>query len=139
MTTMKKTAAGAVLGGALLAAGGLGLAHAAPPAAQSVVGDGKVNVTVTAGNEEIGVLQDVSLANAQALAVSACSTAGITTEQLQALDNDGTPLPTTCVGLEGGPTFTFVQNTPGNTENAPGQQRMTPSSPTSPTSPTPSR
>ena len=47
MNTMKKTAAGAVLGGALLAAGGLGLAHAAPPA-QSVVSDGNVNVTVTA-------------------------------------------------------------------------------------------
>jgi hypothetical protein len=60
MNTMKKTAAGAVLGGALLAAGGLGLAHAAPPA-QSVVSDGNVNVTVTAGGQQVGVIRDVSL------------------------------------------------------------------------------
>ena len=55
MNTMKKTAAGAVLGGALLAAGGLGFAHAAPPA-QSVVSDGNVNVTVTAGGQQVGVI-----------------------------------------------------------------------------------
>ena len=51
MNTMKKTAAGAVLGGVLLAAGGFGLAHAAPPA-ESVVNDGRVNVTVTAGGQQ---------------------------------------------------------------------------------------
>ena len=84
MNTMKKTAAGAVLAGALLAAGGLGLAHAAPPA-QSVVSDGNVNVTVTAGGQQVGVIRDVSLASAQALAASACPTAGITPEAFQAL------------------------------------------------------
>ena len=42
MNTMKKTAGGTLLGGSLLVAGGLGLAHAAPPEAQSVVSDGKL-------------------------------------------------------------------------------------------------
>lgn len=134
---MKKTAAGAVIGGAMLAAGGFGLAHAAPPA-QSVVGDDKVNVTVTAGGQEIGVLQDVSLTNAKSLAASACADTGITAESLQALDTDGTPVPGTCAGVDGGPTFTFAQNSPGESENAAGQDATTasttPSSPTTPSS-----
>jgi len=129
---VKLASASAVLGGALLAAGGLGLAHAAPPA-QSVVNDGKVNVTVTANGQQIGVLQDVSLASAEALAASACPSAGITAEAIQALDVNGTPVPGTCAGAEGGLTFTFAQNGPGNSENAPGQNRTTPSSPTTTT------
>jgi hypothetical protein len=116
---VKRASAGAVLGGALLAAGGLGLAHAAPPA-QSVVNDGKVNVTVTAGGLQVGVLQDVSLASAQALAAAACPDAGITADAFQALDVDGTLVPGTCAGVDGGPTFTFAQNSPGQSENAPG-------------------
>ena len=129
---VKLASASAVLGGALLAAGGLGLAHAAPPA-QSVVNDGKVNVTVTANGQQIGVLQDVSLASAEALAASACPSAGITAEAIQALDVNGTPVPGTCAGAEGGLTFTFAQNGPGNSENAPGRNRTTPSSPTTTT------
>ena len=129
---VKLASASAVLGGALLAAGGLGLAHAAPPA-QSVVNDGKVNVTVTANGQQIGVLQDVSLASAEALAASACPSAGITAEAIQALDVNGTPVPGTCAGVDGGLTFTFAQNGPGNSENAPGQNRTTPSSPTTTT------
>ena len=109
MNTMKKTAAGAVLGGALLAAGGLGLAHAAPPA-QSVVSDGNVNVTVAAGGQQVGVIKDVSLGSAQALAASACPTAGITPEAFQALDANGTEVPGTCASLGSGLTFTFAQN-----------------------------
>jgi hypothetical protein len=140
MNTMKKTAAGAVLGGALLAAGGLGLAHAAPPApaAQSVVDDGKINVTVTADGHEIGVIQDVSLENAQSLVNSACANAGITAEAFRALDTNGTPVPGTCAqaGVDGGLTFTFAQNQPGNSELAPGQNK--PVSPNSTPSPTPS-
>jgi hypothetical protein len=140
VNTAKKTAAGAVLGGALLAAGGLGLAHAAPPA-QSVVGDGKVNVTVTANGQQVGVLQDVSLASAQALVASACPNAGITTEALQALDTNGTPVPGTCEAANNGPTFTFAQNGTGNSENAPGQTRTstTPSSPSAAATTTSSR
>jgi hypothetical protein len=126
---VKLASAGAVIGGALLAAGGLGLAHAAPPA-ESVVNDGKVNVTVTAGVQQVGTLDDVSLASAEALAASACPAAGITAEAIQALDVNGTPVPGTCSAAEGGLTFTFAQNGPGNSENAPGQNRTTPSSPT---------
>ena len=117
---VKRASACTVFGGALLAAGGFGLAHAAPPA-ESVANDGKVNVTVTAGGQQVGVLQDVSLASAEALAASACPNAGITAEALLALDVNGTAVPGTCAGVDGGPTFTFAQNSPGNSENAPGQ------------------
>ena len=72
MNTMKKTAAGTLLGGSLLVAGGLGLAHAAPPEAQSVVGDGKLNVTLSVDGQKLGVIQDVTLANAQSLASGVC-------------------------------------------------------------------
>jgi hypothetical protein len=127
---VKLASASAVFGGALLAAGGFGLANAAPPA-QSVVNDGKINVTVTAGGQQVGVLEDVSLASAEALAESACPTAEITAEALQALDVNGTALPGTCAGAEGGLTFTFAQNSPGQSENAPAQgPTTTPSSST---------
>ncbi|WP_101948431.1 hypothetical protein [Mycobacterium sp. 3519A] len=126
---VKLASAGAVLGGALLAAGGLGLAHAAPPA-ESVVNDAKINVTVTADGQQVGTLQDVSLASAEALAASACPSAGITTQALQALDVSGTPVPGSCAAAEGGLTFTFAQNSPGQSENAPGQNELEPSSPT---------
>jgi hypothetical protein len=143
-TIVKNATAGAVLGGSLLAAAGLGLAHAAPPA-QSVVADGKINVTLTAGGQQVGVLQDVSLASAQALVASACPDAGITAEALGALDVNDTPVPGTCAGVDGGLTFTFAQNGPGNSENAPGQTRgstatTTPSSSTTaPPATTPAR
>jgi hypothetical protein len=131
-TIVKKAAVGAVFGGSLLAAGGLGLAHAAPPA-QSVLNDGKVNVTVTAGGQQVGVLQDVSLVSAEVLATSACPNAGINAAALQALDVNGTAVPGTCAGTDGALSFTFAQNSPGNTENAPGQSpaTTTPSSSTS--------
>jgi hypothetical protein len=128
-TIVKNAAAGAVLGGSLVAAAGLGLAHAAPPA-QSVVNDGKVNVTVTAGGQQIGVLQDVSLVSAETLAASACPAADITAQALQALDVDGTPVPGTCAGVDGGLSFTFAQNGPGNSENAPGQNSSSTTPPT---------
>ena len=134
---VKRASAGAVLGGALLAAGGLGLAHAAPPA-DPVVNDGKVSVTVTAGTQQIGVLHDVSLTSAEALAASACPNAGVTPEALQALDVNGTAVPGTCAGVDGGLTFTFAQNGLSNSENAPGQNptSTTPSSSTTPTTTT---
>jgi len=121
---VKLVSASAVFGGALLAAGGFGLANAAPPA-KSVVNDGKINVTVTADGQQVGVLQDVSLTSAEALAASACPNAEITPMAIQALDVNGTAVPGTCAGVEGGPTFTFAQNSPGQSENAPGQNPMT--------------
>jgi hypothetical protein len=121
---VKLASASAVFGGALLAAGGFGLANAAPPG-QSVVNDGKVNVTVTAGGQQVGVLQDVSLVSAEALAKSACPDAGIAPAAIQALDVNGTAVPEPCAGAAGGPTFTFAQNSPGQSENAPGQSPVT--------------
>ena len=137
MNTMKKTAAGAVLGGALLAAGGFGLAHAAPEAAAPVVNDGKVNVTVTSDGQEVGILQGVTLAKAQSLTASACANSGINTEALKALDTDGTPVPGTCASLDGRLSFAFAQNTPDSS----GQSGTTSSSSTSttPTTTTSSR
>jgi hypothetical protein len=133
---VKLASASAVLGGALLAAGGFGLANAAPPA-QSAVNDGKVNVTVTAGGQQIGVLEDVSLASAEALANSACPTVEITAETLEALDVNGTAVPGTCASGEG-LTFTFAQNSPGQSENAPAESpTTTPSNSTA--APTPAR
>ncbi|OBA85492.1 hypothetical protein A5662_00155 [Mycobacteriaceae bacterium 1482268.1] len=138
MNTMKKTAAGAVLGGALLAAGGFGLAQAAPEA-ESVVSDGKLNVTVKADNQEIGVLQNVTLAKAQTLVASACANA-ISADALKALDTDGTAVPA-CTSPESGLSFAFTQNSPGNSANAPGQQNGSTSSssttPSTPSSPSP--
>jgi hypothetical protein len=136
MNATKKTAAAAMIGGGLLAAGGLGLAHAAPPA-QSVANDGKVNVTVTAGGQQVGVLQDVSLTSAEALVASTCPDAGITAQVLNDLDVNGTPVPGTCAGANGGVSFTFSQNGPGNSENAPGQN--TPSTTTTTTTTTTAR
>ncbi|MFG1930294.1 hypothetical protein ACGFK1_06510 [Mycobacterium sp. NPDC048908] len=136
---VKLASAGAVLGGALLAAGGLGLAHAAPPA-ESVANDGKVNISVTAGGQQVGTLEDASLANAEALAASACPSAGINAEAIRALDANGTPVPGTCAGPEGGLTFTFAQNGAGQSENAPGQSpATTPSSSTTTPSSTTAR
>jgi hypothetical protein len=134
MNTMKKTATGAVLGGALLAAGGFGLAHAAPPAQPSVLNDGKVNVTVTVNGQEIGVIRDVTLTNAESLATSACGNAGITADALKALDANGTPVPGTCAGVDGGPTFTFAQNTPGESPPASSSSTTTSTTPTTTTS-----
>jgi hypothetical protein len=121
---VKLASASAVFGGALLAAGGFGLANAAPPA-QSVLNDGKVNVTVTADGQQVGVLQDVSLASAETLATSACPSAEISAAAIQALDVNGTAVPGTCAGAEGGVTFTFAQNSPGQSENAPAQSPLT--------------
>lgn len=126
MNTLKKTAAGTVLGGALLVGGGLGLAHAAPPAPEAQnAGDGMVNVTVNANGQEIGVLRDVTVANAATLAASMCPVAGIDTNALTNLDVSGTVPTNPCVGMNG-LSFSFGQNVTaaegnGNSGNAPGQ------------------
>jgi hypothetical protein len=88
------------------------------PAQPSVLNDGKVNVTVTVNGQEIGVIRDVTLTNAESLATSACGNAGITADALKALDANGAPVPGTCAGVDGGPTFTFAQNTPGESPPA---------------------
>lgn len=124
-STVKKTAAGTALGGAMLVAGGLSLAHAAPPAPQAgVAADGKVSVTVTSPTgERIGILQDVSLANAATLVTSMCPISGITEANLTDLDVNGTAVTQVCTAM-GGLSFTFGQN--GVSEGPPGQPATPP-------------
>ena len=99
----------------------------------SVLNDGKVNVTVTVNGQEIGVIRDVTLTNAESLATSACGNAGITADALKALDANGTPVPGTCAGVDGGPTFTFAQNTPGESPPASSSSTTTSTTPTTTT------
>ena len=139
MNTLKKTAAGTVLGGALLVGGGLGLAHAAPsvPEAQAA-GDGMVNVTVSANGQEIGVIRDVTVANAASLATSVCPVARIESNALTNLDLSGT-VPAPCTGMTG-LSFTFGQNVQAaeaapqgaESQSAPGQNEATATTPASP-------
>lgn len=140
MNKIKKTAAGVILGGSMLAAGGLSLAHAAPPESQSFVGDGKLNVTVSVNGQEIGVMQDVSLASATTLATTVCPAQDLAgaLPQLDANQVESVPV---CTTGTAGLSYTFSQNTaltgPGNSANAPGQNRNTATVPpsASPTTP----
>ncbi len=133
MNTLKMTAAGTILGGALLVGGGLGLAQAAPQA-QGIAGDGAVNVTVSANGQQVGVLQDVSLANAAALAGTVCPTAVIDNAALTRLDADGTKPADPCTSSTG-LSFTFAQNSPGQSEGAPGRNPESPTTVTTQPSP----
>ncbi|WP_059016031.1 hypothetical protein [Mycobacterium sp. M26] len=132
MNTITKTAAGTLLGGSLLVAGGLSLAHAAPPQAQSVVGDGKVNVTLSVDGQQLGVIQEVSLAGAQSLATAVCPGEDLSV-RLPELDTNQVQTLPACDSATGGLSYTFTQNSPGNSETAPGQNR-----PAAPTTPAPS-
>jgi hypothetical protein len=129
MNTMKKTAVGAALGGSMLVAAGLGLAHAAPPQAQSVVGDSKLNVTLTVDGQQLGTIQDVSLTSAQSLATAVCPGEDLSA-RLSDLDTNLIQAVPACNSVTGGLSYTFTQNG-GAAEVAPAQ------SPT-PITPTPS-
>ena len=126
MNTMKKTAVGAALGGSMLVAGGLGLAHAAPPEAQSVVGDGKLNITLNVDGQRLGVIQDVSLASAQSLATAVCPVDNLS-PRLADLDTNLIQALPACNSVTGGLSYTFTQNG-GAAEVAPAQS-PTPISP----------
>ena len=147
MNMLKKTAAGTLFGGALLV--GAGLAHAAPSAPQAqTIGDGMVNVTVSVNGQEIGVIRDVTLANAVSLSASVCPTSMIDLPALTNLDTNGTVPVNPCNGLMG-LSYAFSQNTDvsaeapgqngerGASENAPGQNRDTETTPPSATPSTP--
>ncbi len=140
MNTMKKTAAGVILGGSMLAAGGLSLAHATPPESQTFVGDGKLNVTVEVDGQQIGVIQDVTVASATTLATAVCPGQDLAAA-LPQLDANQVQTVPVCAGSTAGLSYTFSQNTgltgPGNSENAPGQNRNTATTPpsASPTTP----
>jgi hypothetical protein len=130
LNTLKKTAGGTLLGAALLVGGGLGLAHAAPPAPEAqTAGDGVINVTVSANGQEVGVLRDITVTNAAALATSVCPAAGIDTNALTNLDVSGTVPVNPCSGATG-LAFSFAQNVAtaegaheGNSQYAPGQNK----------------
>jgi hypothetical protein len=127
MNTMKKTAAGAVLGGAVLVAGGFGLAHAAPPETQSVVGDGKLNVTLNVDGQRLGVIQDVTLANAQSLASAVCPLDDLS-PRLADLDTNVIQAVPACNSVTGGLSYTFTQN--GGAAEVPPAESPTPMTPT---------
>lgn len=121
MNTLKKTAAGTLFGGALLVGGGIGLAHAAPPAPEAqTAGDGLVDVTLISNGQQIGVIQDVTLANAVSLAATVCPTSMIDLPALTNLDTNGTAPVNPCNGLMG-LSFVFSQNGQSGSEGAPGQ------------------
>lgn len=127
MNTFTKTAAGAVLGGSLLVAGGFGLANAAPeappqPQAQSVVGDGKLNVELSVNGQQLGIIQDVSLTNAAALATAVCPGDDLAS-RLGELDTNQVQTLPVCASSTAGLSYTFTQNGPGSSEIAQGQGR----------------
>ena len=111
---VKRTAAGAVLGGSLLFTG-MGLANAAPPVNLQ---DGLVNVGV--GN--VTVAKDVNVGVAAQILAAVCGT-DVTAAVLGGVDQTGQPQ--TFCSLPGGP-LTVTQNagtSPGNSGNAPGNNR----------------
>ncbi len=118
---MKKTAAGALMGGTLLFTGGMGLAQAAPPV--NNIQDGLVNVGI--GN--VTVLRNVNVEVAAAVAAAVCPSvdaAAAVLGSITAVDQGGETF--NCdTTAENGP-LTITQNGPANSPNAgnaPGQQR----------------
>jgi acyl CoA:acetate/3-ketoacid CoA transferase beta subunit len=115
MTNMiKRTAAGAVLGGSLLV-GGMGVANAAPPVNLQ---DGLVNVGV--GN--VTIAKDVNVGVAAQIIAAVCGT-NVDAAVLGAVDQTGNQ--ETLCNLPGGP-LAVTQNagtSPGNSGNAPGNNR----------------
>ncbi len=115
MTSMvKKAAAGAVLGGSLLFSG-MGVAQAAPPVNLQ---DGLVNV----GVGDVTIAKDVNVGVAAQIIAAVCGT-DVTAAVLGSVDQAGTPQ--TFCSLPGG-DLTVTQNagtSPGNSGNAPGNNR----------------
>lgn len=108
-----KSGLGMVLGGCLLIGGGSGVAHAAPSTAPSLaVDDGKVDVAVSAGGQQIGVIDNVAIVNAVTLVNSVCPAAGITAANLMDLDTNNAAVGRPCTGTDG-MAFKFTQNTAG--------------------------
>jgi hypothetical protein len=113
-STIKRTTAGAVLGGALLFSG-MGIANAAPPVNLQ---DGLVNVGV--GN--VTIAKDVNVGVAAQIIAAVCGT-DVTAAVLGGVDQTGNTQ--TFCNLPGGP-LDVTQNagtSPGNSGNAPGNNR----------------
>lgn len=119
----KNAAAGAMLGGSLLFAAGLGLANAQP----DTTGDNQVNVVI--GNA--GVLEDVEVAAAAQIAAGVCDVeVDRVTTIAESVEADGGEQ-NVCTNNLG--AVSIQQNGPGQSENTPGQAEETPTAPATPT------
>jgi hypothetical protein len=108
---MKKTAAGAVMGGALLFTGGMGLASAQPLNLQ----DGLVNLAVG----DVAILNDVNVGVAAEVAAAIC---GINVSDVNLLgtqvEADGGQKTVCTVGKDSPITLSQNAGTPGNSGGA---------------------
>ncbi|NTY58143.1 hypothetical protein [Mycolicibacterium sphagni] len=127
MNTMTKMAAGAVLGGSMLVAGGFGLANAAPdapavpqPQAPAPVTGESLNVGLTVDGQQVGTIQNVSLNTAQTLASSVCPSDDLSSKLPQLATNQIDTVPV-CASGTTGVSYTFTTSGPGNSEIAPAQ------------------
>ncbi|MCV7178288.1 hypothetical protein [Mycolicibacterium sphagni] len=119
MNMWTKTAAGAVLGGSLLVAGGFGLASAAPdapmvpqPQAPQPTAGGQLNVGLTVNGQQVGTIQNVSLNSAQTLATSVCPSDDLSSKLPQLANNQIQTVPA-CSGASG-VSYTFTTNASGS-------------------------
>jgi hypothetical protein len=128
MNTMTKMAAGAVLGGSMLVAGGFGLANAAPEAPAPVVPQPEapqpatgeqLNVGLTVNGQQVGTIQNVSLNSAQTLASSVCPSDDLSSKLPQLATNEIQTVPE-CSGASG-VSYTFTTNASGGSTIAPAQ------------------
>jgi hypothetical protein len=125
MNTMTTMAAGAVLGGSLLVAGGFGLANAAPeapgtPEAPQPTAGELLNVGLTVNGEQVGTIQNVSLNAAQTLASSVCPSDDLSSKLPQLATNEIQTVPV-CASSTAGVSYTFTTSGPGSSEIAPAQ------------------
>ena len=123
MNMWTKTAAGAVLGGSLLVAGGFGLANATPetpqpPQAPQPVAGGELNVGLTVNGEQVGTIPNVSLSSAQTLATSVCPSDDLSVKLPQLASNQIDTVPV-CASGTTGVSYTFTQSGAGSTDVAP--------------------
>src|SRR5947209_3466659 len=110
--TIKRTTAGAVLGGSLFLTAGMGLASAQPLNLQ----DGLVNVAVG----DVSILNDVQVGVAAQVVAALCNVP-VTAAVLGSVDQTGATSQAFC-SVPGGPvTVTQNQGTPGQSGQAPGQ------------------
>jgi hypothetical protein len=110
---MKRVTAGAVMGGALLFTGGLGIAAAQPLQLQ----DGLVNVAVG----DVTILEDVNVGVAATVAAAICDVADIGSVNVLAEAADsGTNSDSICTVPGGDVTLQQNAGTPGQSGEAPG-------------------
>jgi hypothetical protein len=108
---IKKTAAGAVMGGALLFTGGMGLASAQPLQLQ----DGLVNLAVG----DVTILEDVNVGVAATVAAAICDVADVGSINVLAEAADsGTTSDSICTVPGGDVTLLQNAGTPGNSGGA---------------------